>query len=499
MPNNRILGGSDRGGWYHPHFLQGRPSELALITRTAIKKKNAADDAPSSANQVHRKTPNFYEMRAIEQDPMEDFSITILNSELDIRPSSNGGKSDGSEKERIIDSVDGMFHQSTNESLKNVANTNMPVRRGDLWHDCASLVQTLPQCSSAPNESPHPNSLAIALRALPHSMLTTSRHEHALAASYIAPNIFQPTSTGIESYHALQNLYFQPHLMNQSNNHGYSDFSTIQQPWHDHQSGIEYNSFQNSILQTSMMLQAQTEDYYPSNTHPNQARGHCHYGAEFQMLHSEQSSAHPNQEQYRMGRTEYEYMDSTTLNSNQQTHQLTQIPSNGLGYTPSTSQDENISTCYKSIPVAEAQVSTPNSIQDTLLINLGCHNALPPNDNEVGTTSSMPGLGRNRNNSVCNSTNVFGQAQRDECSLAQNYCTPNTPALIHQIHGPPQHASPTQSQSVRVGNGETSNSQHDLPSRSDHNAPPDDTEFHQFLIDILPCFEWDHSLGYDSC
>eukprot|EP00956_Cyclotella_meneghiniana_P030643 scaffold77893_cov40-Cyclotella_meneghiniana.AAC.1 len=446
MPN-RILDGSDRGGWYHPHFLQGRPSGLTLITRTAVKKKNSLDDVPSSDDNADRhKTPNFYEMPAIVPDPIEEISIT----------SSNAGRSDDQNTNRSINKL----------SIVNVAAMTNPddmrATRRASWHECASIVQTLPRCSSAPTESPHLSYLANSLEALPHSMpshidVIKERHEHALGRESYAALPFSPSQ---------QNLNFRRYLMNQSNNHGYSDLtSTIEQLWHGH-----------------MMLQAQ---------------GHCHYGSEFQALHSEQSSAHSNQDQYRMGRTEY--MDSTTLNPNQQTHQLTQIPSNGIGY-KNTSQD-GTSTYHQSssIPVAEAQVSAPNSIQDTLLINLGCHNALPPNDNEVGTTSSMPCLGRNRNNSDCNSTNVFGQIHRDECSLAQNYCTPNTPALIHQIHGPPQHASPTQSQSVRVGNGETSNSQHDLPSRSDHNAPPDDTEFHQFLIDILPCFERDHSLGYDSC
>ena len=68
-----------------------------------------------------------------------------------------------------------------------------------------------------------------------------------------------------------------------------------------------------------------------------------------------------------------------------------------------------------------------------------CPNSLLPNGNEVGTTSLTPGLGRNRNNSVCNSTNVFGQAQRDECSLSEGYCTSPT-TLMHQVHAPPLQA-----------------------------------------------------------
>eukprot|EP00956_Cyclotella_meneghiniana_P002130 scaffold2418_cov58-Cyclotella_meneghiniana.AAC.4 len=520
--SHRMIDGSDRGGWYHPHFLRGRPSELALITRTAVKKKNALDDVPSSDDHAHRlKTPNFYEMPAIVPDPIGEISIT----------SSNAGRSDDQNTNRSINKL----------SIVNIAAMTNPddmrATRRASWHECASLVQTLPRCSSAPTESPHLSYLANSLEALPHSMpshidVIKERHEYAL---------------GQESYPALpfstsqQNLNFRRYLMNQSNNQEYNDLtSTIQQPWRDPQSGSEYNSFQNSIPQTSLMLQAQ---------------GLYRYGAEFQLLHAEQSSAHSNQDQYRMGS---EYMDSTTVNPNQQARHLTQISPFVIGHTPSqTSYQDETSTYHESssIPPAEAQVSTSNSIQDTLLINLGCPNVLLPNDNEVGSTSLTPGLGRNRNDSVCNSTNIFGQAQRDECSLsegyctspttlthqvhapplqailqryrclplndnlgrnrnnsdcnstnvfgqahrdecslAQNYCTHNT-TLMHQIHAPPPQACLTQS--VLEGNGETSNSQHHSPSRTNHNLPPDDTEFNRFLIDIQPCFERDHSLGFD--
>eukprot|EP00956_Cyclotella_meneghiniana_P012661 scaffold18013_cov48-Cyclotella_meneghiniana.AAC.3 len=438
MPNNRILDGSDRGGWYHPHFLQGRRSDLALITRTAIKKKNAADDAPSSANQVNRlKTPNFYQMPAIVPDPIEEISIT----------SSNAGRPND---------------QNTNRSIKKLLIINLAAQtttRRASWHECASIVQTLPRCSSAPTESPDLSDLANSLVELPHSMpsridVIKARHEHAL---------------GRESFPALpfstsqQNLIFQRYLMNQNNNQEFNDLtSTIQQPWHDPQSGSEYNLFQNSILQTSMMLQAQ---------------GLCHYGAEFQLLHAEQSSTHPNQDQYRTGT---EYMDSTTLNPNQQTRELTQMSPFVFGHIPSqTSYQDETSTYHEpsSIPPAEAQVSTPKGILDTLLINLGCPNSLLPNGNEVGTTSLTPGLGRKRNNSVCNSTNVFGQAQRDECSLSEGYCTSPT-TLMHQVHAPPQQVSLTESE--KGGHGENSNI----------NLPQDDIEFRQ-LLDGLPCFEQD--------
>eukprot|EP00956_Cyclotella_meneghiniana_P002140 scaffold2418_cov58-Cyclotella_meneghiniana.AAC.14 len=477
----RIRDGWDRGGWYHPHFLRGRPSELALITRTAIKKKNAANDAPSSANQVNRlKTPNFYEMPAIVPDPIEEIPIT----------SSNAGRSDDQNTNRSIKKL----------SIVNVAaQTNpddMRATRRASGNECASIVQTLPRCSSAPTESRHLSYLANSLEALPHSMpsridVIQARHEQAL---------------GRESFPALpfstseQNLNFRRYLMNQSNYQEYNDMSgTIQQPWHVPQSGSEYNSFQNSIPQTSMMLQA---------------RGLCHYGAEFQLLHAEQSSAHPNQDQYRMGS---EYVDSTTLNPNQQTHQITQMSPFVLGHTTSqTSYQDGTSTYQESssIPPAEAQLSTPKSILDTLLINLGCPNAMLPNGNEVGTTSLTTGFGRNDNNSVCNSTNIFGHVQRDECLLSegnctspttlthqvpapplqailqlyrcllsQNYCTQPT-TLMHQVHASPQQVSLTESE--KGGHGENSNI----------NLPQDDIEFRQ-LIDGLPCFEQDEDEQFD--
>eukprot|EP00956_Cyclotella_meneghiniana_P002144 scaffold2418_cov58-Cyclotella_meneghiniana.AAC.18 len=505
--SHRMIDGSDRGGWYHPHFLRGRPSELALITRTAVKKKNAANVAPSSNDHAHRlKTPNFYEMLAIVPDQIDNFSITILNGGPDICPSSNAGKSDGSESDRIIDSVDGMFHQNTNESIQNlamvnVAKTDMQVTRRASWHEHASLVQTLPQCSSAPNEIRHPSYLANSLEALPHSMPTTATYEHAPTANYIGSNVSQPTSAGIvalqESYPELsyttcqQNQILQRHLIQQSNNKGYSDLTnTIQQACQGARIGDEYNSFQNSIPQT-FMLEARAQDSYPSNTHPNQ-------------------------DQYRIGT---EYMDSTTLNPNQQTHQIAQMSSFGLEYAPSQTSYQAGTTIYHesaSIPQAEAQLSTPNNIQGTLslLINLGLRNVLPPNHNEVGTTLLTPGLGRNGNNSVCNSIDVFGQVQRDECFLSQNYCSPPTTlmhqvhapsqqvslrrdeclisqnccapptTLMHQVHAPPQPVGLTES--LNEGHGENSNI----------NSRPDDIEFLQFL-DGLPCFEQDEDEQFD--
>ena len=107
-----------------------------------------------------------------------------------------------------------------------------------------------------------------------------------------------------------------------------------------------------------------------------------------------------------------------------------------------------------------------------------------PNHNEVGTTLLTPGLGRNGNNSVCNSIDVFGQVQRDECLLSQNYCAPPT-TLMHQVHAPPQPVILTES--LNEGHGESSNI----------NSRPDDIEFRQFLDGLLPCFEQDEDEQFD--
>jgi hypothetical protein len=60
---HRITDGPDKGAWYHPHFLRGKPSSLRLVTRTAIK-KNTTDRKVAKPEA----RPNFYVMPPIEMD-----------------------------------------------------------------------------------------------------------------------------------------------------------------------------------------------------------------------------------------------------------------------------------------------------------------------------------------------------------------------------------------------------------------------------------------------
>lgn len=61
---HRILDGPDKGAWYHPYFLKGKPSALARVKRTAIKGKGTKNTSPSLSNMA----PNFYEMPPIDID-----------------------------------------------------------------------------------------------------------------------------------------------------------------------------------------------------------------------------------------------------------------------------------------------------------------------------------------------------------------------------------------------------------------------------------------------
>jgi hypothetical protein len=75
---HRITDGPDKGAWYHPQFLRGKPSSLCLIKRTAVK-KNTTDRELAKPEAA----PNFYVMPPIEVDsPDEAMSALGVNYPL---------------------------------------------------------------------------------------------------------------------------------------------------------------------------------------------------------------------------------------------------------------------------------------------------------------------------------------------------------------------------------------------------------------------------------
>ncbi|KAL3791186.1 hypothetical protein ACHAWO_013617 [Cyclotella atomus] len=63
VPYGRIHMGPDLGGWYHHHFLRGKPSDLVLIKRTPIK-GNVVNGGKADVEM----TPQFYDMPPIKMD-----------------------------------------------------------------------------------------------------------------------------------------------------------------------------------------------------------------------------------------------------------------------------------------------------------------------------------------------------------------------------------------------------------------------------------------------
>ncbi|KAL7504381.1 hypothetical protein ACHAXN_002042 [Cyclotella atomus] len=61
----RILDGVDHGAWYHPQFLRGKPSSLALVKRTAVK-----SNVPTITSSLPKL--DFYAMSPIEIDTPEE-------------------------------------------------------------------------------------------------------------------------------------------------------------------------------------------------------------------------------------------------------------------------------------------------------------------------------------------------------------------------------------------------------------------------------------------
>jgi hypothetical protein len=106
----RIVDGPDLGAWYHPEFLRGKPSSLAAVKRTAVKKD--ASKAYSTSLVKVQITPNLHKMPPIEMDTPEEAKEALG---VDYLPASNGHR--GSPPDE-----DGMLHQFANtQTSKNIA------------------------------------------------------------------------------------------------------------------------------------------------------------------------------------------------------------------------------------------------------------------------------------------------------------------------------------------------------------------------------------------
>ena len=77
----RILDGTDRGAWYHPNFLRGRPNEVNTITIKS-KKVDAEQGFLDWRLNAKLNTPNFYDMPPIEVEDCRDGSISCFAEKI---------------------------------------------------------------------------------------------------------------------------------------------------------------------------------------------------------------------------------------------------------------------------------------------------------------------------------------------------------------------------------------------------------------------------------
>ena len=77
----RILDGTDRGAWYHPNFLRGRPNEVNTITIKS-KKVDAEQGFLDWRLNAKLNTPNFYDMPPIEVEDCRDCSNSCFAEKI---------------------------------------------------------------------------------------------------------------------------------------------------------------------------------------------------------------------------------------------------------------------------------------------------------------------------------------------------------------------------------------------------------------------------------
>jgi hypothetical protein len=105
------MDGPDFGAWYHPEFLRGKPSALAAVKRTAVKKDTSQAYSTSLVKVQMKITPNFRGMPPIEMDTPEETKKALGENYL---PASNGRRDSPSDE-------DGMLHQFANaQTSKNM-------------------------------------------------------------------------------------------------------------------------------------------------------------------------------------------------------------------------------------------------------------------------------------------------------------------------------------------------------------------------------------------